>query len=182
VAGAATFALLVALGWTMVRSADPEPVAVPVSTPPVATDLSQMSPRQTADQLFNRVMAAAETGDTAVVQQFMPMALQAYEAARPLDMDGLFHLALLQKTGAMFEAALATANEMLDVESNHILGLAVAAEVAAALGREDEAAGFYRRILEHHDTEITRLLPEYQSHSNYFGLARDEATSFLLGR
>jgi tetratricopeptide (TPR) repeat protein len=141
-----------------------------------------MTPRQTADDFFNRVMAASENGDTLSARQFLPMALQAYEAARPLDMDGLFHVALLQRTGDMFEASLATALEMLEREPNHIMGLEVAAQATSALGREDEAAGFFQKILDNHDAEIGRPLPEYQSHSNYFAVARNAALDFLVGR
>ncbi len=183
IAGAALFALVVVVGWTIVSPSGrqvPQGTANPV-VPPTA-ELSQLTPRQTADQFFNRVMTSAEAGDTLVVQQFMPMALQAYEAARPLDMDGLFHVALLQSTGEMFDASLATAMEMLEVEPNHIMGLAVAARAAVGMGREDEALGFYQRILEHHDTEIGRQLPEYLSHGNYFGIAKTAALEFMAGR
>lgn len=183
IAGAATFALVVVVGWTMVS---PTGRQVPVRTgdpvPPPTADLSQLTPRETADQLFNRVMAASENGDTLSVRQFMPMAVQAYEAARPLDMDGLFHLALLQRTGGMFDASLAAALEILEGEPNHILGLKAAGEAAVALGREDEAAGFYQRILDNHDAEVGRPLPEYQIHSNLLSAARAEALEFLAGR
>jgi len=183
IAGAALFILVVVVGWTMVNPAGRQvPAGTGTPVPPPTADLSQMTPRQTADELFNRVMTASENGDTVSTRQFMPMAVEAYEAARPLDMDGLFHLALLQRTGERFNASLAAAMEMLEREPNHIFGLAVAAEASLALGRQDEAAVFYQLILDNHDTELGRPLPEYQSHSNYFAVARTAATDFQAGR
>ncbi len=183
IAGAAMFALVVVVGWTIVS---PTGRQVPLGTgnpaPPPTADLSQMTPRQTADQLFNRVMTSSEAGDTLVVRQFVPMALEAYESARPLDMDGLLHLAMLQRTGGMFDASLSTSLEILEAEPNHILGLKTAGEAAVALGREDEAAGFYQRILDNHDTEVGRPLPEYQIHSNLVSGARTAALEFLAAR
>jgi hypothetical protein len=41
-------------------------------------DISNLTPRQQADALFNRVMTAHETGDFAGVNQFASMAINAY--------------------------------------------------------------------------------------------------------
>ena len=37
-----------------------------------------MTPRERFDRLFNRIMQAAERGDSAQVERFTPMALGAY--------------------------------------------------------------------------------------------------------
>ena len=104
------------------------------------------------------------------------------EAARPLDMDGLFHVALLQRAGEDPEASLVTAQEMLQISPNHILGLNVAGQATADLGRDEEAAGYYRAVLENLETEKVRPLFEYQTHSGYFEVTRQEALAFLAER
>jgi tetratricopeptide (TPR) repeat protein len=180
IAGVSALAVIFVIGWNLVESGQRQvPVQSAPSTVPPTADLSQLTPRQSADQLFNRVMGASEAGDTATVGQFISMALQAYEAARPLDLDGLFHLAQLQRIAGMYEGSLATALEILSSESTHIMGLEVAGQAAAALGRDDEAADYFQMILDNYDTEVERPLPEYQSHTNYFGLARTAAREFL---
>jgi hypothetical protein len=184
VAGSAMAVLATALAWNVLgnQSAPPVGAAVPQPVVPVSPGIAQATPRQTADQLFNRVMTASDNGDAATVEQFLPLALSAYEAARPLDMDGLFHVALLQRTGDDLEASLATAQEMLQIEPKHILGLNVAAEAAAAMGRDDEAAAYYREVLDNLDAEMARPLFEYQTHSRYFEVTRQEALAFLSER
>ncbi len=188
VAGVAMFGLILVVGWNMVGPAGPDAPVGGVPTggvnpnSPGTTDISQMSPRQAADQLFNRVMRASASGDSVEAQGFMPMALQAYQMAQPLDMDGLFHLSLLQRTAFQPESALATAQQMLEGEPNHILGLGAAAAAAVELGMDAEAAAYYQQILDNYDTEIARPLVEYEGHSDYFESAKDEAQAFLAGR
>src|SRR2546423_1717293 len=50
-----------------------------------APDISQMSPRERFDRLFNRIMQAAQQGDSAQVQRFTPMALGAYAQLDSVD-------------------------------------------------------------------------------------------------
>jgi len=180
IAGATMVVLMLVLVWNGTEGSAPAAVPAPVSAFP--TSIAQMTPRQTADEFFNRVMTASDNGDQLTVDQFLPTALKAYEAARPLDMDGLFHVSLLYYAGKDYEASLAGAREILAAEPGHVLGLVAAAKAALALGRDDEAAGYYQLIIENHDREIARPLPEYQTHARYFGVARDEARTFLAER
>ena len=82
-----------------VSSASPQPVAPDManagaSGPGRAPDISNLSPRERFDRLFNRIMQAAEQGDSVQVAQFTPMALGAYASAgntgrrRPLPRSG----------------------------------------------------------------------------------------------
>ncbi|MGD8281526.1 MAG: zinc ribbon domain-containing protein, partial [Gemmatimonadota bacterium] len=117
IAGVAMFVLIVVLGVRMVTPAgsgsapaqQPAPVAPFAGgggpgTPP---DLSQMTPREAADRLFDRVMTYVAQNDSAQAQAFMPMALGAYERAQPLDHDGLFHMSLLNRVAGNLDEALA---------------------------------------------------------------------------
>ena len=191
IAGAAMFALIVFVGVSMVR---PGPGPVPGTTtntgaPPAAApgggaapDLSTMTPIEAADRLFNRVMAAVEQGDSAQARAFLPMAIAAYQRARPLSLDGLYHLSTLNRTAGNLEAALSQAVEILDEDPNHLLGLAAAAAASEELGELEEAEAYYRRILQVYEEESQRPLQEYEMHSVIVGGLPQEAESFLAGR
>lgn len=190
IAGAAMFGLIVFLGVQAVTPAGPGvPADAPQPSAPFAgggtgapPDLSQMTPREAADRLFDRVMRSVSAGDSAQAQAFLPMALSAYERAMPLDHDGLFHLSLLNRVSGDAEAALANARQVLDVDPNHILALTAAAEASVELGQEEEAAAYYRHLLEVADAEAARELPEYLAHATIIESARSEAQAFLAGR
>jgi len=156
-------------------------------TPAAATggngmvDLANMSPRQAADQLFNRVMTSASAGNTAEVEQFLPMAIQSYDMARPLDQDGFFHLALLQGQAADWAAAITAAEEGLATYPDHLLNLSVAADAAASAGDEAQARQFYQRFLDAYDVESIKQLPEYQAHGTMFPEMKSAAEAYISG-
>ncbi len=135
--------------------------------------------RTNADRLFNRIMLAAEQGNQAEVDQFMPMAVQAYGMVEDLDEDGLFHLALLHLTADDPADARRTAQRILDTAPNHILGLAVAAQAAAAEGDTIAARALYERMLENYAAEAAKPLPEYVDHQQILPTYRQEARDFL---
>lgn len=191
IAGAAMFVVIVVLGVRMVTpagtgqapAAQPQPAApfagqAEGGTPP---DLSQMTPREAADRLFDRVMRYVSANDSAQAQAFLPMALSAYERAQPLDHDGLFHLSLLNRVAGNLDAALANAEQVLADDPNHILALSAAAEAAVEMGRTDDAREYYRHLLEMIDPELERGLPEYVAHQAIMASVRSDAEAFLGG-
>lgn len=144
-------------------------------------DLGSMTPREAADRLFDRVMRAAAAGDSSEVQQFLPMALGAYERARPLDADGLFHLSALQRTALEHEAARETALSGLEDEPDHLLLLAEAAEAARQLGDTAAARRHYEHLLEVWEEERAGGREEYEAHSALLPRIREDAEAFLDG-
>ena len=109
------------------------------------------------------------------------MAVQAYQAVEPLDLDGLFHQSLLE----MFvdpSAALVTAERILAVEPDHILGLGAAAEAALGSGDEARASQMYAQIVEVYGAQVTRPLVEYQGHTGLMTQYLSAAQAFLAGR
>jgi tetratricopeptide (TPR) repeat protein len=180
------FVLIMVLGVRMVRPAGPAAPSGAVTAPAAAAgtppDISQLTPIEAADRLFDRVMTAISAGDSAQAQAFMPMALAAYDRARPLNHDGLFHLSMLNRTANNLDAALDDALQVLDEDPNHLLALAAAAEAAIELGYDDEAEEHYRRILEIHDEESTRPLPEYDAHRRIVDALKQDAERYLAGR
>lgn len=184
IAGVAMFGLILVVGWSMVR---PQQEAAPPAgmgggmvdpNSPGTTDISQMSPREAADRLFDRVMRTISAGDTAGALGFQPMAVQAYEMVGDLDLDGMFHVSLLQQLTDP-AAALATAKKMLDVEPDHILGLGMAGEASAALGDQAEAREYYEQLLRAYDVEFARNLLEYDAHRNLMTQFKATAEAFL---
>ncbi len=183
------FVLIMVVGVRMVRPGPPAgPTLAPATSgaPAVGSgappDLSQMTPIEAATRLFNRVMTAVSAGDSVQAQSFVPMAIAAYERARPLDHDGLFHLSMLNRTAMNLEAALDNAVEILEEDPNHLLALAAAAEAHIELGELDQAEPHYRRILEIYDEEVTRPLEEYDMHSSIVTVLKRDAERFMAGR
>jgi len=121
--------------------------------------------RENADRLFNRIMEAREQGDNASAAQFYPMAIQAYEASEPLNADGLYHLSLIQSASGNHAAGIATAQRILDMSPNHLLGLGAAAEAQLESGDTAAARALYTRFLEVYETERNNTYPEYLDHS-----------------
>jgi hypothetical protein len=121
--------------------------------------------REQADRLFNRVMEANQTGDREQAEFFLPMAVEAYRQAGPLDADGLFHLSLLETLAGQPAAGRATAERILADQPNHLLALAAAAEAAQAAGDADAALHYHRRFLDAWADESGRDLREYLDHA-----------------
>ena len=133
---------------------------------PANVDLASMTPREAADRLYNRVMTAAQSGDTAGAEQFLPMAIGAHDRAEPLDLDGIFHKTILERLANDTEAALASSERILTEHPTNLLGLASAAEAAAEGGDDATANAYYRRFLDAYDSEIDTQRPEYEQHGN----------------
>lgn len=130
------------------------------------TDLSSMTPREAADRLYERVMRAASANDSAQVTMFLPMSIQAYGMARPLDADGFFHLSRLQRMAGQDSEALDTALDALKDNPNHLLNLYAAGDAALALGEEENARAYLSRLLQAWDREMASGNPDYQVHAN----------------
>lgn len=191
IAGAALVALVAVVLAAALRPGQPGPAAAPPfasgavsageaggmpgGAPPPLTG----TPREQADRLFNRVMQASSAGDSAEVSFFLPMAMAAYRQAGALDADGLYHLGVLELAAGDGAAARATAGRILELEPDHLLGLAVAARAARATGEDDVARGLYGRLLEVYDAQRQRPLPEYADHATILPLYQEEARGFL---
>ena len=183
-AGGMLVILIIIVAWPVINPSEPPPAAAaarPAAGPPGAPgvvsppDLSTMTPREAADRLFNRVMAAVELEDEATVQQFLPMAIQAYDIARPLDDDGVYHLATLKRAGGDFAGALATAQEGLAAKPDHLLMLAAAGDAAEGAGDEAGAKTYWRHFLDVYDVQHALGLEEYLGHPDVLEEARAHA-------
>ena len=170
IAGAAVVALGGAILFTSGREAPPP--AAPQQAAPFASgaaggqapDISNMTPRQQADRLFERIVMAHERGDTGEVRFFRPMALQAYERLAPLDHDARYHVGLIHTLTGNPNAALAQADSITADEPGHLLAAMLRQRAAIALG--DAAGGrmAYREFLANYESEIAASRPEYEMH------------------
>ena len=109
-------------------------VTMPSEPPAQPVDLSAMTPREAADRLFNRVMAADEQGDTAQVMQFGPMALEAYKLVDLLDADARYHIGLISLLLGDLDKAREQIRNLEAEQPDHLLGLTLAFKVAEKTG------------------------------------------------
>ncbi len=138
--------------------------------PGAAPDISQMSPRERFDRLFNRVMAAAEQGDSAQVGRFTPMALGAYAQLDSVDIDARYHAAVLRIQSGDPVGALALADTIQTESPGHLFGDLIRGGVAEARGDTAARARAQRDFLAHYDAEMKAKRVEYLEH----GPALDE--------
>ena len=181
-AGVAVAAL--AIGYFVGRDGDAPANTQVTQAPFAAAGTGTGSPppltgsmREQADRLFERIMQARARGDTAEAAFFMPMALQAYDGAEPLDVDGMFHLGLLQLGAGNEGEAAAMARRISEQDPNHLFGLALAGEAAVAAGDQAAARAAFADYLDRFDGELARALPEYDMHRPALDEYRERARS-----
>lgn len=109
-----------------------------------------MTPREAADRLFERVMREHEGGDFERAAFFIGMALQAYDAVPPAEVDAdlRFHVGLLSLISADSMAARESAEAILAEEPGHLLGLLLASRAAEFAGDAAAAAALRARMRE----------------------------------
>jgi len=123
-----------------------------------------MTPREAADRLFNRVMAAVESGNTAEVTQFTPMALQAYENLGTLDNDARYHVALIHMAANDTQGARKQIDMLRKANPDHLFGFMIEHQIAERNGNKSSAAQAYKSFMEAYDREIGVGREEYQEH------------------
>jgi len=136
------------------------------------TDLSSMTPREAADRLYDRIARASESGDTAQLTFFGPMAIQAYDAVRPLDADARLHVGLIQLALGNPAAAAAQADSLIAENRGHLFGPLLRARAAEARNDRAGAAAAWREFLRGYDSERARALTEYDQHGTMLDQAR----------
>src|SRR3954462_3835690 len=127
-------------------------------------DISQMSPQERADRLFNRVMMLAEAGKQDSVQFFMPMALGAYRQLPALDADARDHVGLLHLAKGDIAAALAQADTIQGTNPNHLFIYILRAHAYQAQGNKAQEQQAYADFLRREQAELALKRPEYEDH------------------
>lgn len=138
-----------------------------------------MSMEEAAYRLFVRVMTAADTADTATVEQFRPMAISAYEQTAPLTDDARYHMALIHQVAGDHPAALEVVEAGLEESPDHLLLLSAAGDAALALGDTATALQRFRHLLEVYDAELASDRLEYVDHGAQMPVIRERARDLV---
>ncbi|HEY5940404.1 MAG TPA: hypothetical protein VIT87_06255 [Gemmatimonadales bacterium] len=166
VALAASLALLLVMVARNSKGVAAQPEAASIEQPRAEAppDLSNMSPRERFNRLYNRVMTAAQSSDEATVTRFTPMALMAYAQLDSVDADARYHAALLKVHTGEVEAARALGDTILARDPGHLFGFVVRGTVARFRKDEKELSQAYAGFLKRYDQEIKLARPEYSEH------------------
>jgi hypothetical protein len=140
-----------------------------------APDISQLTPRERADRLFDRVMKLHERGRTDSVQFFAQMAIPAYQMLQPLDLDARYDMGRIAEVAGLADFARAQADTILRADPNHLLGLVLAIRASRLARDEPAATAFERRLIVAEPTQRRRGLVEYTRHRTDIDAALDVA-------
>jgi hypothetical protein len=181
VAGIAFLALVgMVAGQRLARSGSADDTAAdPAAGAPAmgaAPDISQMTPEQRAERLYDRMMGAFERGRMDTVQMFAPMATQAYLMLDSLNLDQRYDLGRLAEISGNSALARAEADTILKAQPSHLLGLILAARAARMRKDEPAARGYLDRLIKAEPAERAKQRPEYLLHAGDITLALTEAS------
>jgi hypothetical protein len=141
-----------------------------------APDISNLTPAQAAERLYDRVMSAHERGIVDTVQMFAPMAITAYQMIGNLDLDQRYDLGRIAAVSGDEAMARAQADTILKSNPNHLLGLILAAN-AARMRKDAAAEKTYRdKLVAAAPAERAKALPEYTTHVNDINIALQSRT------
>ena len=132
------------------------------ATAPV--DISQMSPEERAERLYDRVMALNERGRADSVRFFAPMAMQAYAMLGRLNADQRYDLGRIAAVSGDARVAKAQSDSILASDPQHLLGLLLAADASRLRGDRVGENTYLRRFVIAEPSERTKQLPEYLQH------------------
>lgn len=168
-AAGALVGLLAALLVMLLReksapAATSDEVAAQAEEPAAPPDISNMSPQERFNRLYNRVMTAAQSGDEATVSRFTPMALMAYAQLDSLDADARYHAALLEIHTGNIPGPSALADTILAQHPGHLFGYVIRGTVARWQKDEKALKAAYAEFLQHYDAEMKAERPEYADH------------------
>ena len=144
---------------------------------PRAPDISQLTPEQRAERLYDRIMTEAQAGKIENVQSFLPMAIAAYEMIAPLNLDQRYDLGSIGVVGGDSALARAQADTILSAKPTHLLGLILEARAARLEKNEVRAKKADARLLAAESTERAAGLKEYLLHKNDIDAALTAARS-----
>ena len=134
-----------------------------------APDISQLSPTDIANRLFDRVMRLNDEGKADSVAFFAPMAVQAYqmveqEQGHPLDADQRFDVGRIGEVAGALQIARAQADTILQQHPDHLLGLLLAAQAAKLAGNTTAFNEYKATFTRVKSRELAKKLPEYARH------------------
>jgi hypothetical protein len=142
-----------------------------------APDISQMSPEERAQRLFDRVMRLQEEGKQDSVQFFLPMAVGAYQQLPAMSLDSHFDVGLLQLAGGDVAAGLSEADAIRQQAPNHLFIFVLRARAAQARNDTRALTQAYQDFLKNESAERARNRPEYSEHARILDAFHTQASS-----
>lgn len=142
-----------------------------------APDISQMSPEERAQRLFDRVMRLDESGKTDSVRFFLPMALGAYEQLPALSLDAHFDVGLLKLAGGDAAGALAQADTIRRQIPTHLFADILRARALETQSDTRGARAAYQSFLKNEASERARRRPEYADRATLLDAFHGDALS-----
>ena len=128
-------------------------------------NLANMSPRDIADRLFDRIMRLSSEGKADSVGFFSEMALQNYGSMGPLDADLRYDMGRVAEVAGRADVAKAQADTILAANPTHLLGLVLASKAATMRGDAAAVDRFNKRLAAAGPSERAKPLDEYQRHA-----------------
>lgn len=153
------------------------PGGAPQGAMPRAPDISQLTPEQRAERLYDRIMSESEAGRAQNVRTFLPMAIASYQMLDSLTLDQRYDLGRIAEVGGDTALARAQADTILARRPTHLLGLILAAKAARLERQELRARNFDQRLLAAEPAERATGLGEYLLHKNDLDAAMAAARS-----
>ena len=144
-----------------------------------APDISNLSPQERADRLYNRVMLLASEGKIDSVQFFAPMAVQSYLQLQPLNADQRYDLGRIGEVTGALPLAKAQADSILIQNPNHLLGLILEARLAVIAGDSTQLHSYERRLIAAQKAELAKKRDEYERHQDDIATALQQARKSL---
>ena len=93
------------------------------------------------------------------------MALESYRLLSPMNADQRYDMGRIAEVAGAIPLAAAQADTILQQNPTHLLGLILAAQVAALEKQPAKQAAFTKRLLAALKSETAKKLPEYDRHS-----------------
>ena len=147
-----------------------------------APDISNLSPQERADRLYNRMMTLATEGKVDSVQFFAPMAVQSYLLLSPLNSGQRYDLGRIGEVAGALPLAKAQADSILLTNPNHLLGLILEARLATIAGDTAQLHSYERRLIAAEKSETARKREEYLRHQDDITNALTQARKSLAGK
>lgn len=171
VAGAALLAVVIMVAnqqsTTTASTAAPEGMAAPFAGGGGAVrapDISQMSPQERADRLYDRVMKLAAEGKGDSASFFASMAVGAYESLAPLTLDQRYDMGRMAEMAGDLATAKAQSDTILREQPDHLLGIILDARTVMARGDSTGGRQRLQRLAKVEATERAKALEEYERH------------------
>ena len=139
-------------------------------------DISQRTPRERFLRLHDRIMSAAEQGDSATVTRFSPMALAAYGMLDTIDVDARYHAGAIHLRLGEVAAARALADTIGRDAPDNLLGALLLAEAAQVSGDSTAFSRAKQSFLAHFVAQIKLKRPEYTEHGDMLNELRKQFT------